>query len=161
VCEDEIRNLRQTLLTCTVENKPKQFEWLDSKLKQKVDRVFNNQTCLNKISAFLLDEAEKGNLNNKGIRTMVKGYFYDSAVHLAQVTNKLKKGAYYVMVNDNVRYNGLNVPVDLLLSELAAGFGLETEKIWVLPVGKGNSSQQMKIHGRSELRKCVYIWKKQ
>ncbi len=91
---------------------------------------------------------------------MVAGYFYDSIVHLAQVSKKLKKGAFYVMVNDNVRYNGLDIPVDLLLSEIASDVGLKTEKIWVLPTGKGNSSQQMKIHGRSELRKCIYVWKK-
>jgi len=30
----------------------------------------------------------------------------------------------------------------------------------VLPNGKGNSSQQMGEHGREELRKCVYVWRK-
>ena len=25
---------------------------------------------------------------------------------------------------------------------------------------KGNSSQQMGAHGRQELRKCVYVWRK-
>lgn len=64
------------------------------------------------------------------------------------------------MVNDNVKYNGLEIPVDLILSNIADEFSLKTEKIWVLPKGKGNSSQQMKKHGRTELRKCVYIWKK-
>lgn len=72
----------------------------------------------------------------------------------------MKTGGYYVMVNDNVKYNGLEIPVDLILSEIANEFSLKTEKIWVLPKGKGNSSQQMKKHGRTELRKCVYIWKK-
>lgn len=160
VSEDAIRELRQTLLTCTVENKPKHFEWLDSGLKKRIDNVFRSQECLAHIIDFLADEAEKGTLNNKGIKTMVEGYFYDSTVHLAQVSKKLKSGAYYVMVNDNVRYNGLAVPVDLLLSEIASHFGLVTEKIWVLPKGKGNSSQQMKKHGRAELRKCVYLWRK-
>ncbi|WP_118986613.1 site-specific DNA-methyltransferase [Photorhabdus sp. CRCIA-P01] len=159
--EDELRELRQTLLTCTVENKPKQFEWIESSLKNTVDTVFSKQECLQKIIAFLEDEAKRGALNNKGIKTMVEGYFYDSAIHLAQVARKMKKGAKYVMVNDNVRYNGLEVPVDLLLSEIASEFGLKTDVIWVLPKGKGNSSQQMKKHGRSELRKCIYIWEKE
>jgi hypothetical protein len=64
------------------------------------------------------------------------------------------------MVNDNVRYVGEEIPVDLILSEFAASYGLETEKIYVLDQNKGNSSQQMGAHGRSPLRKCVYLWRK-
>ncbi|MHC5048438.1 MAG: restriction endonuclease, partial [Planctomycetota bacterium] len=52
------------------------------------------------------------------------------------------------------------VPVDLILSDFAAGFGLHVEHIWTLARGKGNSSQQMGAHGRQELRKCVYVWRK-
>lgn len=160
VDEEAIRKLRQTLLTCTVENKPKKFEWLNTNLKKSIDKTFKEQTCLLKIIDFLKNEIHEGVLNNKGIKTMVEGYFYDLTVHLSQMATKLKSGAYYVMVNDNVRYNGLEIPVDLLLCEIASDFGLKTEKIWILPKGKGNSSQQMKKYGRSELRKCVYIWKK-
>ena len=160
VDEESVKDLRQTLLTCTVENKPKQFEWLDSELKANIDKIFSKQKCLKKIIDFLKEEANRGTLNNKGIKTMVEGYFYDSTVHLAQISRKLKRGGKYIMVNDNVRYNGLDVPVDLLLCEIASAFGLKTDKIWVLPKGKGNSSQQMKKHGRSELRKCVYVWRK-
>ena len=64
------------------------------------------------------------------------------------------------MVNDNVRYQGAHVPVDLLLSDFAERVGFDVETIWVLPRGKGNSSQQMGVHGREEIRKCVYIWRK-
>ncbi len=158
--ESSIRELRQTLLTCTVENKKKDFSWLDTSFKERIDNVFEKQSCLQRIIGFLANEASRGALNNKGIKTMVEGYFYDSTVHIAQISEKIKPGGYYVMVNDNVRYNGLEVPVDLLLSEIAAEFGLKTKTIWVLPKGKGNSSQQMKKHGRAELRKCVYIWEK-
>ncbi len=64
------------------------------------------------------------------------------------------------MVNDNVRYAGEEVPVDLILSDMAESFGLKVRHIWTLGRGKGNSSQQMGNHGRSELRKCVYVWEK-
>jgi hypothetical protein len=64
------------------------------------------------------------------------------------------------MVNDNVQYVGEEVPVDLILSDFAASAGLRVERIWVLPKGKGNSSQQMGLHGRNEIRKCVYVWSK-
>lgn len=64
------------------------------------------------------------------------------------------------MVNDNVRYAGASVSVDLILSAMAEELGFEVETILVLPTGKGNSSQQMGEHGREALRKCVYVWRK-
>jgi hypothetical protein len=64
------------------------------------------------------------------------------------------------MVNDNVRYGGEEIPVDLILSEFAEAFGFSTENIFVLPRGKGNSSQQMGNYGRTEIRKCVYVWQR-
>jgi hypothetical protein len=65
-----------------------------------------------------------------------------------------------VIVNDNVRYQGVHIPVDLILADFAEAAGLEVAAIWVLPHGKGNSSQQMGRHGRQEVRKCVYVWRK-
>lgn len=65
-----------------------------------------------------------------------------------------------IMVNDNVRYEGAHVPVDLILSEIAKRAGFDVESIWVLPRGKGNSSQQMGMYGREEIRKCVYVWRR-
>lgn len=49
-------------------------------------------------------------------------------------------GGKIVMVNDNVRYNGDEIPVDIILSEFARESGLATDVIWVLERGKGNSS---------------------
>jgi hypothetical protein len=64
------------------------------------------------------------------------------------------------MVNDNVRYAGASISVDLILSDLAEKLGFFVETILVLPNGKGNSSQQMGAHGREPLRKCIYVWRK-
>jgi hypothetical protein len=64
------------------------------------------------------------------------------------------------MVNDNVRYNGLTIPVDLLLTRIAEECGMRCKEIRVLPIGKGNSSQQMRDYGRTAIRKCVYVWEK-
>lgn len=91
--EENIRLLRQTLLTCTVENKPKHFEWLSPTDKVYINQVFDKQHDLSNILTFLDIEAKEGRLNNKGIATMVRGYFYDSAVHLFQVSKKMKVGA--------------------------------------------------------------------
>jgi len=63
-------------------------------------------------------------------------------------------------VNDNVRYAGASISVDLILSDLAEKLGFFVETILVLPNGKGNSSQQMGAHGRKPLRKCIYVWRK-
>lgn len=64
------------------------------------------------------------------------------------------------MVNDNVRYAGVSISVDLILSDIASTIGFEVEQILILPIGKGNSSQQMGLHGRDQLRKCIYVWRK-
>ncbi|MBN1429643.1 MAG: site-specific DNA-methyltransferase, partial [Anaerolineae bacterium] len=72
----------------------------------------------------------------------------------------LKPNAPLIMVNDNVRYAGASVSVDMILSAMAERLGFRVENILVLPTGKGNSSQQMGAHGREELRKCIYVWRK-
>ena len=107
------------------------------------------------------DAREHGCLNNVRLVDMVSGYFLEMSIVVAQMARVLRRGGYVVMVNDNVRYVGEEIPVDLILSDLAESFGLTTERIWVLPRGKGNSSQQMGAHGRTELRKCVYLWRKE
>lgn len=159
VGEDDIRQLRQALLTCTVENKPKDFSAIDPGDLASGLAAFDAEPCLKDVLHYLASEKEGGRLNNDGILRMAQGYFLDTAIHLAQMARKMKRGGAYIMVNDNVRYNGLDIPVDCILSSIAENLGFVCEKIWVLPKGKGNSSQQMKKHGRSELRKCVYVWR--
>jgi len=63
------------------------------------------------------------------------------------------------LVVANAQFAGENVPVDLMLSELAAEHGLTTTAIWITRY-KGNSSQQMAIYGRRPVRESVVFWKK-
>ncbi len=91
---------------------------------------------------------------------MVRGYFYEMACIIAECSRAMKQNAYMFMVNDNVRYAGASVSVDMILSSIAEKMGIYVENILVLPNGKGNSSQQIGEHGRYPLRKCVYIWRK-
>lgn len=159
--EEEIRRLRQAQLSCTVENRPKDLQGIvpGTAISQGVAAFEANGTIQASIR-FLEGEAAAGALNNAGIVKMVRGYFTEMAIHIAQLARVMKPGGLIYMVNDNVRYNGLDLPVDCILSAFAEALGFRCETIWVLPMGKGNSSQQMKLHGRSELRKCVYIWER-
>ncbi len=167
-CNDEqVKNLRQEMLSCTVENKEKIqilkniYEKLNrSNIFKKVVSVYKSNDAMQEVNDVLLLLNDQKLLNNSNIPRMVKNYFLEMAFIIFEMHRVLKKGGYSVMVNDNVRYGGQEIPVDLILSDFAVNFGFEMEKIWTLPVGKGNSSQQMGNHGRSELRKCVYVWRK-
>ena len=82
------------------------------------------------------------------------------AAVIFEMARILKPGGTVFMVNDNVRYAGVCVPVDLILSQIAEDIGFNVSSILVLPQSKGNSSQQMGGFGREALRKCVYVWRK-
>lgn len=149
-------------MTCTVENREKENldQFFSQDIFQRANKAFENQKELQTIIKYLDEKKDNKELNNPGIVRMVKNYFYETALVIFECARLLKSGAPFVMVNDNVRYAGANIPVDLILSDIAQEAGFEVEKIWVLPTGKGNSSQQMGVHGREELRKCVYVWRK-
>lgn len=157
--EEDLRNLRQTMLSCTVENREK-AQLHDRAMYGAAMGAFASHETLRCILDYLEECRENGTLNNNGIPRMVRNYFVEMALVIFECARILKPGAPLVMVNDNVRYQGVHIPVDLILSEFAKQAGFDIEAIWVLPRGKGNSSQQMGAHGREEVRKCVYIWRK-
>lgn len=157
--EEKLTQLRQAMLSCTVENRAKDLLTLNSNWKSAVVAA-DNQVLLQSILAYLDSQKELDLLNNDGIPRMVRGYFYEMACVIFESARVLKRGAPLIMVNDNVRYAGASISVDIILSEIAEQLGFVTEQILVLPSGKGNSSQQMGAHGRDALRKCVYIWRK-
>lgn len=157
--EKELISLRQQMLSCTVENRAKDLLKLNSQWMTAISAA-DRQKLLQAVLAYLDQQKTQGALNNNGIPRMVRGYFYEMACVIAECARVLKPGAPLLMVNDNVRYAGASVSVDLILSTLAEHLGFSVEKILVLPNGKGNSSQQMGQHGREALRKCVYVWRK-
>ncbi len=165
--QEQVKALRQAMLSCTVENKTKQDDLLRlyrslgrEAAFQRVQRVFLEQAALQEILAILDSYVSQQKLNNPGIATLVRNYFYEMGFVIYELARIIKPGGSIVMVNDNVRYAGEEVPVDLILSAMAEAFGLKVRHIWTLSRGKGNSSQQMGEHGRAELRKCVYLWEK-
>jgi hypothetical protein len=161
VGEDEIKRLRQTMLSCTVENREKVglVDHIEKSRYETAKSVFDSQDLLNVILNYLDYCKEAKLLNNNGIARMVRNYFWEMTLFIFEAVRLLKPGAPLIMVNDNVRYVGVNIPVDLILSDIAHMAGFEVEKIWILPNGKGNSSQQMGKHGREELRKSIYVWR--
>ncbi|MEX2185176.1 MAG: hypothetical protein WD875_00210, partial [Pirellulales bacterium] len=167
LAKEEVNRLRQSMLSCTVENRAK-----DDQLRSIYERrgnaaacdrvmaVFDKQAALHEVLDLLFAAAKRGEINNVNVPRMVRNYFLEMCFVVYELARVLRPGGTVVMVNDNVQYIGEEVPVDLILSDFARSFGLRVERIWTLPRGKGNSSQQMGTHGRSELRKCVYVWRK-
>ena len=159
VDEAGLVKLRQEMLSCTVENRVKNLLAMNPNWQTAISAA-DSQPLLQAILSYLESRREQDLLNNTGIPRMVRGYFYEMACVIAECGRVLKSGAPLIMVNDNVRYAGASVSVDVILSDIAQHFGFTVENILVLPNGKGNSSQQMGVHGREALRKCVYLWRK-
>ena len=165
--DQRIKTLRQRMLSCTVENRSKtdHLETLYSRSGRNDDfrqvvHTFENQRALHEVLQILESQNTEGALNNANIPRMVKNYFFEMCFVIKELARIVKKGREVVIVNDNVRYGGEEVPVDLILCDFAESFGFNVRHIWTLARGKGNSSQQMGVHGRTELRKCVYLWEK-
>lgn len=157
--EQGLARLRQAMLSCTVENRAKDLLSINPQWTTALTAA-DEQKLLQAILKYLEDQKAQGALNNNGIPRMVRGYFYEMACVIAESSRLLKPNAPLFMVNDNVRYAGASVSVDLILSDIAEKLDFCIENILVLPNGKGNSSQQMGEHGREALRKCVYVWRK-
>ena len=158
----KIKELRQTLLSATVENRSKR-ESLKSTYG-RVDRaslaidMADQQPALQEALTALRAEAD--NLSNRNVINLVENYFTEMALIVVELARLVSPGGHVFMVNDNVRYHGEEIPVDLILSDFAEQCGFRCDSIWTLNRGKGNSSQQMGRFGRQELRKCVYHWRK-
>lgn len=159
---DCLKKLRQKLLSATVENRSKREfllqEYGKAPLLKHAFRMTDNQTALQEVLHILNQEAH--NLSNRNIIPLVENYFTEMALVVSELARLVTPGGSVFMVNDNVRYHGQEIPVDLILSDFAEQSGFCCEAIWTLTRGKGNSSQQMGRFGRQELRKCVYYWRK-
>lgn len=151
-----ISALRQRLLSATVENLSKRSE-LSSKHGYALD-LFDEQMAVVEITDALQAAKARRELSNPHVIRLVHNYFMEMTAVIVELARVCKSGASVFMVNDNVQYNGEEVPVDLILSDIAEQCGFETKVIWTLPRGKGNASQQMGRFGRRELRKCIYWW---
>jgi len=139
---EELRDVRHRLLRSHIESRP-----------APTDAV--RLPALDEIMRQLATKK----LNNERIPIMVKGYFEDMNLALKELSRLLQPGARVALVVANARFEGEVIPVDLLLSEIAAAYGLTTEEVRVTRY-KGNSSQQMGKYGRLPVRESIAIWRK-
>ena len=161
--QQEFAQLRQSMLSATVENKTK-IEWLRDVysdhpcvLEQAI-AMYEGARALHEVLEILRDNVDQ--LANRHVIRLIEGYFLEMAVIIAELGRVTRPGGTVIMVNDNVQYHGEEVPVDLILSAFAEQSGFTCDTIWVLPTGKGNSSQQMGRFGKRDIRKCIYKWVK-
>jgi DNA modification methylase len=164
---DDIFRLRQSLLSCTVENRPKLvdleefYQSIDQQNRYaRIARVVRDNLAVAEIRHALKVRNARGEINNAGVLGMIDQYFTELAFVYAELYRTCRSGAHVAFVNDNVRYAGEIIPVDLLSTNLAEELGFEPLRIYVLPQRKGNSSQQMGRYGRVELRKSITVWRK-
>lgn len=164
---NDIFRLRQTLLSCTVENRSKTEELRDFYASigqqarwREITDVIRKNAALQEINEALALRNRRGDINNAGVLTMIHQYFTELTFVYAELFRTCRRGAHVAFVNDNVRYAGEIIPVDLLSTELAEAVGFEPVKVYVLPQRKGNSSQQMGKFGRVALRKSITVWRK-
>ncbi len=150
-----------------VENKPKLDELEkfyqsigQSKRYTQISDVGRNNKALAEIKAALSVRNKRGDINNRGVLTMIDQYFTELTFVFAELHRVCRSGAGVVFVNDNVRYAGEVIPIDTLSTNLAEQVGFSPQKIYILPQRKGNSSQQMGKFGREALRKSITIWRK-
>jgi site-specific DNA-methyltransferase (cytosine-N4-specific) len=107
----------------------------------------------------ILAQLHQKELNNERVPIMVQAYFEDMNLVIKNLAAYLKPGGRVALVVANAQFAGESIPTDLLLSELAAKHGLNTEEIWITRY-KGNSSQQMALYGRRPVRESIVFWKK-
>jgi len=165
--DKKLKELRQELLSCTVENKSK-IELIKEHYvsigKEKdfndIMKIIANNKTLKEIKESLLERNKNGDINNKGVLRMIDGYFAELTFVYAELFRLCKPGAKVAFVNDNVRYGGEVISVDFISTELAEQIGFKPMKVYSLKQQKGNSSQQMAKFGRVPLRKSITIWEK-
>jgi len=139
---DEMRALRHSMLRSHIESK-----------------TAPDEAPCHEAVAEVVASLRAHTLNNARIPFMVTAYFTDMKRAIARWSEWLSPGARVALVVDNVRFHGEHIPVDLILSDIAADHGLETETILIARY-KGNSSQQMGRWGRLPVRESVAIWRK-
>ncbi|HEV8601316.1 MAG TPA: DNA methyltransferase [Patescibacteria group bacterium] len=139
---DDLKKIRYDTLRSHVEAK-KRFQSNNYKKPVIIDK--------------LISKVKRAGVNNSKVPEMIEGYFEDMFLSLSQMQKHLKKGGRIALVVSNVRFGGVNIPVDTILAKIGEQVGLSTEAV-VLARHRGNSAQQMKQFKRKPSRESIVIW---
>ena len=139
---DQLKQIRYDTLRSHVEAK-KKFEPVGYKEPQIINR--------------LVEKIEKAGLNNTKVPEMIHGYFEDMYLSLVQMKKALKRNGKIALVVSNVRFGGVNLPVDQILAQIGEQTGLHTDAIFTARY-RGNSAQQMGKFDRKPSRESIVIW---
>lgn len=141
---DDLKSIRYESLRSHVEAR-KKYECGDyvkpARLSRLIRKVKNNGT------------------NNPMVIDMLEGYFEDMYLALNEMSNRLRKGGKIALVISNVRFSGINIPVDEILYEIGEQVSLKPKAIWLARL-RGNSAQQMKEYKRKPSRESIVVWEK-
>jgi len=107
----------------------------------------------------IIEEIRRNGTNNPQVIGMIEGYFEDMYLALSEISRCLKNEGRVGLVVSNVRFAGINIPVDEILAEIGAQVGLTPKEILAARY-RGNSSQQMRDYTRKPSRESIIIWQK-
>lgn len=107
----------------------------------------------------LVQKVKNNGVNNPQVIGMLEGYFEDMYLALKQMSEKLDDNGKIALVVSNVRFSGINIPVDMILSEIGEQVELKPKAIWIARY-RGNSSQQMGEYKREASRESIVVWEK-
>lgn len=141
--DGELKKIRYDTLRSHVEAK-KKFDSGNYKQPAAIDRI--------------ITRVKKAGLNNSKVPDMISGYFEDMYLSLRQMQRHLIKGGRLALVVSNVRFGGVNIPVDQLLAQIGEQAGLRTEDI-LMARYRGNSAQQMGRFRRKPSRESIVVWR--
>ena len=105
----------------------------------------------------LLKKIKSNGVNNIQIVDMIEGYFEDMYLAIKEMKNVLRRSGKIALVVSNVRFSGINIPVDEILGRIGENIGLNLIEIRIARF-RGNSSQQMRDYKRSNSRESIIIW---
>lgn len=141
---EELKDIRYQTIRSHVEAR-KKYEAPDYRKPEMLDHI--------------VEEIRRNGTNNPQIITMIEGYFEDMYLALSEIGRCLKNEGRVGLVVSNVRFAGVNIPVDELLAEIGAQVRLKAKEILVTRY-RGNSSQQMGLYTRRPSRESIIIWEK-
>jgi len=139
---DELKRIRYDTLRSHVEAR-KRFESSGYEKPAIIDRI--------------VARVKKAGVNNSKVPEMIEGYFEDMFLSLVQMQKHLKPGGKIALVVSNVRFGGVNIPVDSILGKIGEQAGLGLKDIHIAR-HRGNSAQQMGKFKRKPSRESIVIW---